>query len=222
MRLMRGLAIGIVIGFVAPAAPATVALNWVPVTIDLFSDSSGANIVGYRCYDLITSLTPGDDFQSMRLFMTPPTNGQFFQHIFGQGPPNYGPPNLAILSFPMRVFDTFLDDNGNFVVEGATDGTSNLPPPAIFNTAQLAVWGEDSLINSTGGFLRLLRATFNGDGLPTVLGRVYTAQTPEGTPIPSEVPEPTTSTLLALATLLPKLLCRTRSCPRASSARISC
>ena len=57
-----------------------------------------------------------------------------------------------------------------------------------FHTAQLAVWGDDSVIHTTGGPLRLLRGTFNG----AVIGgprRVYSSKCP-GELLSAQVPEP--------------------------------
>jgi hypothetical protein len=117
MRYARNLAAATLLALTQPRRPATIYHELgPPVTITVTTDKSGINLDRiYRCADLIATLDPGDDFQSMRLLMTPPNGRAILPTPLWGRPPNYGPPNPAFPEFPGRFFDTFLDDRGSLL-----------------------------------------------------------------------------------------------------------
>ena len=190
----------------ALAAPvgATVTNFWreAPIPDAALTDSSGADLHGYRCFDLMITLDPGDDWLSTRIFCDP--TGPIFQHALGDFGANFNPPNPAIFPFyPALEFDSFLDgpEGGPLVVTATHDGINDLPPPGIFNTDQVGVGFADAAHTTTGGTFRILRLTFAGP-LPTAVGTVYTANSPNGVPLASPIPEPAMLGTLALGACL--------------------
>jgi hypothetical protein len=69
------------------------------------------------------------------------------------------------------------------------DGINDLPPPGIFNTDQVGVGFADAAHTTSGGTCRILRVTF-ARPLPTAVGTVFTADSPDGVPLGSPIPEP--------------------------------
>jgi len=212
MRVGKMLLAAAAVGAMSTVASAALTASWVnvPIVPATDTDSSGSPGMplianGFHTWDLVLNRDPGDDFQSMRIFGNAPAGGTYFQHSFGA---SATPPNPALIpAFPALQYDSFFDDNGNFQILGSTDGTVDLPPPGIFSTTQLAVSGGDLTTDITGGPLRLLRLTFNGTGAPSLVGRIFSVQTPNGIPVPQiggggPVPEPASLGLLAAAGLL--------------------
>jgi hypothetical protein len=156
------------------------------------------------------TLTPGDDFTSLRIFWDPPT--PIFQHVLGDAGPNFGPPHWQWSSyFPTWQFDSYLrGPNEWMVVLGSTDGTNDLPPPGIFDSDRIAIAAGDLSTDDYGGTFQLLRLTAAAPApLDTVIGRVFSRQVPEGVPI--VIPEPNAAALLVcMAGLLARRRFETR------------
>jgi hypothetical protein len=201
------------VGLPASVSSAAITAFWEqrPITATTDGVTPPPGIAGYETWDLMITLTPGDDFTSFRLLMDPA--GQIFHHALGQGAPNFGPPSSALEpTFPAVVFDSYLRGPADGVtVLGSTDGTNDLPPPGIFDNNRLAVAAGDLSANTQGGTFQLLRMTFQPGVAPnpvypsiaagTLLGRVFSVQNDQGVQIP-DIPEPTMMGLVAAAGLL--------------------
>jgi hypothetical protein len=206
-------------GLTATAAPAAITPFFQGVNITATTDGvtppPGIG-GGYQTFDLMITLTPGDDFTSFRLLFDP--IGPIFHHSLGQGGPNFGPPNsLLFPTFPVLEFDSYLrGPAGGVTVLGATDGTNDLPPPGIFDSDRLAVAAGDLESNTQGGTFHLIRLTFDASfGYPSasdgrLLGRFFSVQNDQGVMI-AIIPEPgMMMACIALASL--GLLRRPRAC----------
>jgi hypothetical protein len=93
-------------------ARATISAQFLPVPITATTDAAtpSPGIQGYQCYDLVVTGTAGDPTREAPIFLNPPPSGSFFQQVFDNGSPNYGPPNPSLIPpFPVMQFDSFLD-----------------------------------------------------------------------------------------------------------------
>jgi MYXO-CTERM domain-containing protein len=204
MRLTSVLASGLAMTATASNAPAAITLFWqhVPITATTDGVTPPPGIQGYQSADLMMTLTPGDDFTSMRIFWN--ASGPIFQHALGGGAPNFGPPNSGLFpTFPALQFDSYLRGPADgMTVLGSTDGVNDLPPPGIFDGDRIAVAAGDLSTNNTGGTFQLLRVTYQGapGEVLSAIGRVFSVQDPDGVPLP--VPEPAALALAAATGLL--------------------
>jgi hypothetical protein len=188
----------------ASSASADLSLFWqqVPITATTDASTPPPGIAGYETWDLMMTITPGDDFTSMKMHWDP--IAPIFQHSRGQGSPNFGPPNTTIIpTFPALEFDSY--------VRGPAGGMTLLseyyyherdhPPVPIFNTDRISFRAGDLATQTTGGTFQLVRVTLDarsGDSPYHAIGFVYSTLGPtDGVPLP--VPEPGFA-LLAFAT----------------------
>jgi hypothetical protein len=184
--------------FATVPAAAEISLFWQPVPITATTDSvtPPPGIAGYECWDLMGTLTPGDDFTWLRILWDPPT--PIFQHVLGQGVPNFGPPpDWQPWPFPALQFDSYLrsPSGGQMTVLGLSDDT---PSVGIFDNERIALRAGDLSTQDQGGTFQLLRLTVGAPApLETVVGRVFSRQVPDGVPI--VIPEPSLAALLACA-----------------------
>jgi hypothetical protein len=204
MRCTHAIASGLAVALSAAAAHGAISLHWqfVPITATTDGVTPPPGLQDYSTFDLIMTITPGDDFTSMRVFWDPA--GPIFQHVLGNGAPNFGPPNFGLIpSFPALAFDSYLRGPADgMTVLGSTDGVNDLPPPGIFDNDRIAIAAGDLASNTTGGQFQLLRITVGpGTHHPfDAIGRVFSVQNPDGVPLP--IPEPATAALLAATALL--------------------
>jgi hypothetical protein len=199
----------IAVGLAAASANAAITAVWVQNTITpgAFTDSQAPVPAGAQSWDLVVTITGGDDWISGRLYSDSST---FYNHPFGA---NNGPPNSALFpAFPGLEFDTYVrSPSGNpgdaLILGGSTPDGQGDTPTAIFSSSTVSVfWGD--LVNTGDGTFSVARITFSG-AVPTFTGKLFSAQNNiNGIPMP-QIPEPGTAALALGAMGL--LLARRRS-----------
>lgn len=142
------------------SASAAITASWTPVT-----PATGAPS-GYSTYDLMVTVSSGDDYASTRLFAT----GSFYQDAFGG---NTAPNPALIPVFPALAYDTYVNTPGgssSTLILGGFNGTSDTPT-STFTTSQLAITYGDT-VNTGAGTFQIARVSYSGS-VPTFQGTIY-------------------------------------------------